>query len=258
MLDQRKHEAALAALRVLSEANKHGMLRSGSTALQIGKAYEETYDAICKDAWLQLHKIAITIGVKPDGALAGQLRDVFDEILKPLASRYLCAVRADTSIIDTMRDRILVEAETTFLRSRAIVGTEIDLFSRNTAMMVSQSGTPTYIQNYSFSGPVGAFQQGDYSSATVTQNIDTSQLEALRTALNALLEKFADHEQLEPLIRESKSEAAKSQPNLSSIRSLLAGIKACIALVRDGKDLFEVAEEAAFKCGMDALPPMSF
>ena len=87
-----------------------------------------------------------------------------------------------------------------FLRSREIVGTEIELFSSNTEMIVSQSGGNIHIQHYTLSGPIGAVQQGDQSTATVTQNIDTVGLEALRSGLESLLEKFRDDERLAPLI----------------------------------------------------------
>ena len=173
ILDKRNNDAAIAAMRVRSEANKYGALHSSRTTLNVRSAYEEMYEDICRDAWSQLHHIAVTIGVKPDDALVEQLRDIFDDKMKPLADRYLSELQEGKWIIDNMRDSILVEAKASFSRSREIVGTEIELFSSNTAMMVSQSSSPTYIQNYSFSGPVGAFQQGDFSTATVTQNIDT-------------------------------------------------------------------------------------
>lgn len=122
-------------------------------------------------------------------------------------------------------------------------------------MIVSQSDHSTYIQQYNtFSGPVGAFQQGDHSTATVTQNIDTAGLEELRSVIDSLLEKFSDHDQLAPLIAELKAEVAKPQPQLNRIHSVLAGIKACIGVIKDGAELFEAVEEAALACGMDALP----
>ena len=71
-----------------------------------------------------------------------------------------------------------------------------------------------------------------------------------------MLETFRDHSQLAPLIEEAKAEAAKPQPQLGLIRGFLAGIKAFIGLAKDGKELFEAAENAALECGMDALPPI--
>ena len=49
ILDQRKDEAAVAAMKVRSEATKHGALHDSRTDLFIRKAYEEKYDEICWD-----------------------------------------------------------------------------------------------------------------------------------------------------------------------------------------------------------------
>ena len=123
-------------------------------------------------------------------------------------------------------------------------------------MIVSQGGGSTHIEHYTFSGPVGAFQQGDHSIAKVTQNIDTRGLEALGSALESLHEKFREHDQLAPLIEEARAEASKPQPQFGRLRGFLAGIKALIGLAKDGKELFEAAENAALECGMDPLPPI--
>ena len=256
ILDKRKNDAAMAAMRARHEANKRGTLYSSRTALNVRMAYEKTYDDVCGDAWSQLHHIAVTVGVKPGDTLVEQLREVFDEVMKPLADSYLGDLHSNTSKIGGIEGDIVADAEAAFLRSREIVGTEIELFSSNTAMIVSQSGGSTHIEHYTFSGPVGAFQQGDHSTATVTQNIDTGGLEALRSALDSLLEKFRDHGQLAPLIEEAKAEASKPQPQLGSLRGFLAGIKAFIGLAKDGKELFEAVENAALKCGVDALSPI--
>lgn len=256
ILDKRRQDAAVAATRVRSEANRHGMLHSSRTALNVRKVYEETYDEICREAWSQLHHIAVTIGVNPGDILVEELREVFDEVMKPLADSYLGALRRNKSKGGSMEGDIVADAEAAFLRSRELVGTEIELFSSNTAMIVSQSDGSTHIEHYTFSGPVGAFQQGDHSTATVIQNIDTGGLEALKSALDSLLEKFRDHDQLAPLIEEARAEASKPQPQLGRLRGFLAGIKALIGLAKDGKELFEAAEKAALDCGMDVLPPI--
>ena len=256
ILDKRKNDAAVAAMRVRSEANKHGMLHSSRTDLGVKGAYEEAYDEICREAWSELHHIAITVGVKPDESLVDELRGVFDEVMKPLANRYLGEIASRKSTGGAIAGDIVGNAEAEFLRSREIVGTEIELFSSNTAMIVSQSGGDVHIQHYTFSGPVGAVQQGDHSTATVTQQIDTGGLEALSSALESLLEKFRDHERLAPLIEESKAEAAKSQPRLGRLRSLLTEIKAWVGAAKEGKELFETVESAAAECGIDALPPI--
>ena len=93
ILEKRRNDAALAATRVRSEANRHGMLHSSRTALNVRKVYEETYDDICREAWSQLHHIAVTIGVNPGDILVEQLREVFDEVMKPLADSYLGSLR---------------------------------------------------------------------------------------------------------------------------------------------------------------------
>lgn len=191
-----------------------------------------------------------------DDSLVEQLRDVFDAVMKPLADSYLDAIPGKISPAVGTADGIVSDAGAAFLRSREIVETEIELFSSNTAMIISQSGGDTHIENYSFSGPIGSFQQGDFSSATVTQNIDTAGLEALRSALDSLHKKFGDHDQLAPLIAKSRTEVAKPQPQWSLLVSWLTGIKACIGVIKDGKELFEAVESAWSACGMDALPPI--
>ena len=256
ILEKRKHDATGAAMQVRNEANKHGMLHSSRTDLRVKSAYEETYDQICRDAWSELHHIAVTVGVKPDEGLVDDLRAVFDEVMRPLADRYVGELASKKSTAGAISGDIVGDAEAAFLRSREIVGTEIELFSSNTEMIVSQSGGNVRIQNYTFSGPIGAVQQGDHSTATVTQNIETAGLEALRGALDSLLERFREHERLAPLIEESKVEAAKSQPRLGYLRSLLTEIKAWVGAVKEGKELFEMVESAAVECGIDALPPI--
>ncbi len=256
ILDKRKNDAAVAAMRVRSEATLHGALHSSRTDLAVKSAYEEAYDEICRDAWSELHHIAVTVGVKPDESLVNELRAVFDDTMKPLADRYLGEIASKKSTGGAIAGDIVGDAEAAFLRSREIVGTEIELFSSNTEMIVSQSGGNIHIQHYTFSGPIGAVQQGDHSTATVTQNIDTAGLEALRSGLALLLEKFHDHEELAPLIEESSEEAAKPQPRLGRLRNLLTEIKAWIGLAKEGKELFETVENAALECGMDALPPI--
>ena len=143
-----------------------------------------------------------------------------------------------------------------FRRSREIVGTEIEVFSNKAETTVSQSGDNIHIKQTG-SGTVVAVQQGDHSTSTVTQNIDTAGLETLRSTLESLLEKFGNHEQLAPLIEEAKAEAAKPQPLLGRIRNLLNEIKMWIGVAKEGKELFERVEDAAVQCGMEALPPIS-
>ena len=252
IFDQRKNETDEAANRVRAQHAARGILHSTVSERSIAKIYEDKYDELCKEAWLQLHRIAVTIGVVPNDSLIDELREAFDEVMKPLADDYLGNVRR----YNTMGGDIASDAEASFLISRDIVGNEIELFSSNTEMQISQSTGTTYVQNYTFSAPIGAFQQGDHFAATVTQNIDTSGLEALRSALDSLLEKFGGHDQLGPLLVESKAEASKPKPQFGHLRGLLTGIKAFIGLVKDGKELFEEAERAAHECGMDALPPI--
>ena len=250
ILDQCKNEAHEAAARLRSQHAARGILHSSASELSVAKAYKDKYDEFCKEAWSQLHRIAVTVGVEPNDSLIEELRGAFDEVMIPLADDYLDRVRRYNTIVDD----ITSDAEASFLTSRDLVGNEIELFSSNTAIQVSQSTGSTYIQNYTFAAPIGAFQQGDHSAATVTQNIDTSGLEAFRSALDSLLEKFGNHDQLGPLLVESKAEADKSQPQWGHLRGLLTGIKAFIGLVKDGKELFGEAERAALECGMDALP----
>ena len=216
ILDKRENEAAVAAMRVRSEANKHGMLHSSRTDLGVKSAYKETYDEICRDAWSQLHQIAVTVGVKPDESLVGELRGVFDEVMVPLAKRYLGELASKRSTTGAIVGDIVGDAEAAFLRSRKIVGTEIELFSGNAEKIVSQSGGNVHIQHYTFSGPVGAVQQGDHFTATVTQNIDTAGLEALRSRLESLLEKFRDDERLAPLIEESRGRSGQASATVGA------------------------------------------
>ena len=201
ILDKRKNEAAQAATRVRGEMNARGMLHSSVANQRVRSTYEETYDKICGEAWSELHHIAVTVGVKPDENLVDKLRAVFDEVMEPLAKRYLGDLGKYRSTAGAIAGDIMSDAEAAFLRSRQIVGTEIELFLSNTEMVVSQSAGNVYIQNYRFSGPIGAVQQGDHSTATVTQNIDTAVLESLRSSLESLLERFRDDERLAPLNR---------------------------------------------------------
>ena len=208
ILDQRRNEAHDAANRLRAQHAARAILHSSPSDRSVAKAYEDKYDELCKEAWSQLHRIAVTVGVEPNDSLIGELRGTFDEVMIPLADDYLGKVRR----YSTIGHDLVSDAEASFLTSRDIVGNEIELFSSNTAMQASLSTGSTYVQNYTFAGPIGAFQQGAHSAATVTQNIDTSGLEALRSALDSLLEEFDKHDQLGPLLVESIAEANKPKP----------------------------------------------
>ena len=231
ILDKRKNDAAVAATRVRQEMNRRGMLHSSGTELGVKRAYQENYEEICQEAWSGLQQIAVTIGVTPDERLADELRAVFDHVMEPLAKRYVDALARQRSTTGAIAGDIAGDAEAAFRRSRDIVGTAIELFSIDTERMDSQSVGNIHIHHSTFSGPVGAVQQGDRATATVTQNIDAAGLEALRSALESLFEKCRDHEQLAPLIEEAKAEAGKPQPGSGHIRNLLREIKAGLSLV---------------------------
>ena len=165
ILDQRNRVVAEAVNGVRAKATARGMLLSSMADRNVAKVYEDKYDELCKEAWSQLHRIAVTIGVEPNDSLIGKLREAFDEVMKPLADNYLGNIQR----YNTMGRGITAESKDSFLRSRDIVGNEIELFSSNTAMAVSQSTGTTYIQNYTFSAPIAAFQQGEHATATVTR-----------------------------------------------------------------------------------------
>ena len=258
ILDKRKDDMAIAVNGIKAAANARGMLRSSHCALEVRTAYENIYDEICKQAWSDIHHIAVTIGITSDEHMVDRLRGIFDEVLVPLANRYLESLRVENTIIDNMRDRILKDTGHAFERAREMIGTEIELFSSNTAMIVSESRSTTYQQTYNFSGPVGAVQSGENSNASITQNINTAELEDLRGALDALLDKFNGHEQLVPLISEARTEAAKPQPVWNKLYGYFSGIRAFIGMIKEGKELLTNAEEAAVACGMDKLPPLGF
>ena len=256
ILDKRKNDAAAAATRERGEMNARGLLHSSVTELRVKSTYEGIYEEICQEAWSELEKIAVTIGVTPDENLADELRSVFDQVMEPLAGRYVGALGRKRSTTGAISGEIAVDAEAAFRRSREIVGTEIEVFSNKAETMDSQRGDNIHIEQ-SGSGTVVAMQQGNHSTATVTQNIDTAGLDALRSALESLFERFREHEKLAPLIEEAKAEAAKPQPLLTRIRDRLNEIKMWIGVAREGKELFEAAEDAAVQCGMEALPPIS-
>ncbi len=142
ILRQRKADVAREVLRERSQSAARGMLHSTVSDQLIARVYEDKYDELCKEAWSQLHRIAVTIGVEPDDSLIGELREAFDEVMKPLANDFLGDIRG----YNTMGGNTTAVAEPTFLTSRDIVGNEIELFSSNTAVIVSQSpGTTTHI-----------------------------------------------------------------------------------------------------------------
>lgn len=256
ILEKRQHDAAKSAGRVRSEASAFGALQSSNTSLLIRQAYEQTYEDICNEAWSVLHRIAVTIGVSPSPELTVELKDVYDEALAPLGAKYMEALQSDNVILDEMREVVLAEAEKSFARSREIVGTEVELFSSNTAMQVAEVRGPSYFQNYTISGPVGAIQHGDNASTVVNQNVNTGSVEALQEALNSLIEKFADQKELVSLIKQAKEEATRPQPRWEKLQGIFGGIRAFVKMLGEGKELLDQAENAATSCGMEALPPM--
>ena len=170
ILDRRKNDAAGAATRVRQEMNRRGMLHSSLTDLGIRDAYEQTYDQLCREAWSELEIIAVAVGVEPNGSLVDDLRTVFDDLIKPLANGYLSELARQRSTAGAIAGDIVRDAEIAFLRSREFVGTEIERFSISTERRVAQSGGSVHIHHNTFSGPVGGVQQGDHSTATVTQD----------------------------------------------------------------------------------------
>ncbi len=76
--------------------------------------------------------------------------------------------------------------------------------------------------------------------------------------MEALVNKFGNHEQLGPLVAEAKAEVDKPQPAFGKIRDLIATIKGSVAALKDGMELVNSVEVAAIDCGMEALPPIGF
>ena len=256
ILDKRENDAAAAATRVRSEMNARGLLHSSITELRVKTAYEELYEEICQEAWRELRQIAVTIGVTPVENLADELRSAFDQVMEPLAGRYVGALGRKRLTTGAISGDIAGDAEAAFRRSRDIVGTEIEVFSNSAEKTVPQTGGGINIEQRG-SGQNVIVQQGDNATATVEQNIDTAGFEALTSALDSLLKKFGEHEELAPLIEEAKAEAAKPRPLRERIRNLLNEIKMWIGVVKEGKELFETVENAALECGIDALPPIA-
>lgn len=255
ILDKRKNDAAAAATRERGEMNARGLLHSSITELRVKRAYEEIYEEICQEAWRELRQIAVTIGVTPGESLVDELRSVFDQVMEPLAGRYVGTLERNRSTTGAISGDIAGDAEAAFRRSRDIVGTEIELFSNSAEKMVPQTGGGIHIEQRG-SGQIVTVQQGDNATATVEQNIDAARLEVLRSAIESLLEKFGEHEELAPLIEEAKAETAKPLPLRGRIRNLLNEIKMWIGVVKEGKELFETVENSAVECGIDALPPI--
>ena len=69
LLCQRKDDIARLVGRERSKSAARGMLQSTVSDQLIAKVYVDKYDDLCKEAWSQLHRIAVTIGVKPDDSL---------------------------------------------------------------------------------------------------------------------------------------------------------------------------------------------
>ena len=255
ILDRRKNDDAAAATRVRGEMNARGLRYSSVTELRVTSAYEGIYEEICQEAWSELEKIAVTIGVTPDKNLADELKAVFDHVMEPLAKRYVGALGGQRLTAGAISGDIAGDADAAFRRSRNIVGTEIEVFSNSVEKTVPQTGGGIHIEQRG-SGQIVTVQQGDNATATVEQNIDTARFEALRSALESLHERFGEHKELAPLIEEAKAEAGNPQPLRGRIRNLLNEIKRWIGVVKEGKELFETVETAAVECGIDTLPPI--
>jgi hypothetical protein len=118
----------------------------------------------------------------------------------------------------------------------------------------TEKGLPSGTQATNvFNAPVGLVQTGAGSIGFSTQHLDSGAKDALEKAMDALLraldEKSVNGEaplnEVRELVIETKAEVAKPKPNMTRVKSLVAGIGGAISFVPKLKVAYDTVKWAA-------------
>lgn len=129
----------------------------------------------------------------------------------------------------------------------------------NKSMSTKPDVATTVNQQFHFNNStVGSVQTGSHAVANVVLQNNTQVVAELVKALDEVgigLGKIAEipcHDKMEvaELVEDGKDELAKPKPNMTKVRTFLAGIAAAISAVADMKPAYELLKVAALKMGI--------
>jgi hypothetical protein len=191
--------------------------------------------------------------------LAVDLKAFMGEIIEWIASGLLDHLRQRSPLRQERQLTIDPTDRLSERKAHAIrkVYSEIDLLMARLeqAASVAQNGGDTHVNIYG--GQVGIVQTGASSTASMTVRLDSTSkqeiakaLDTVETALGKAAHAPFNRAEISEMIRESKSELEKPGPNVSRLRSLMAGVATSIQTVASLRPAYDAIKGALALVGV--------
>lgn len=246
------------ALAIAQRLSARGHLHSGAHVLEVIKLCEAEISARASFV-VRVHADVLTqLNIQPYPSLANELKERLRCFL-PLQDDYI-------SVADSLETRIglqrpinaRVQLASTREQAIKLQDAQIDLTVLSSLRKVesgtAQSTSITYIIN----APIGAFQAGAGSTATVNQTFSVGDREALLKALE-LVQNAIQHEnkistfdkgEVIELIDDGKAEVEKSKPNRTKLASIMNTVSSAIKTVETLQSVYQTLKNAAAPFGI--------
>ncbi len=251
--DERRKQLRQDIMRVQNEMTTRGILRSSMTLSRIRDLYINEIQ-IRASIVLKVFIRILSTEVYPSEELASDLKremekylfDILSELNKDLHK----TVGSIKSVVtDEQVDKLLDSAYGHALKK---IGTEIELFVLSLSRAKEREGQSGSSQAiYNFYSPVGAVQTGPGATATVTQNLNSENREALLYALDDIKKYLESEENLDfpkeeilELVDESCVELKKPNPNGMRLRAVLTTVAITIQTVGSLQQAYQVVKSA--------------
>ena len=251
--DERRKQLRQDIMRVKNEIAIRGMLRSSMTLSRICDLYINEIQ-IRASIVLKVFIRILSTEVYPSEELASDLKSEMEkylfDILSELNKDLHKTVGSIKSVVtDEQVDKLLDSAYGHALKK---IGTEIELFVLSLSRAKEREGQSGSSQAiYNFYSPVGAVQTGPGATATVTQNLNSENREALLYALDDIKKYLESEENLDfpkeeilELVDESCVELKKPNPNGMRLRAVLTTVAITIQTVGSLQQAYQVVKSA--------------
>jgi hypothetical protein len=234
-IEERRLHFARALEGIESGMALKGLGRSGALLQTIHDACVGEIEGRTWLAWSAVKEVLAATGVQYSETLASELLAIVDAAAERADVREALRRKIDSVGGIISPDAPELDLDAPIRRSLAKRESDIDLYVLALAAKLKSDGLSggTIINN--FLGPVGAYQVGSSSIATVNLTVTPSDTDALRKAL-ALLERSmgaaaappAFSENVLELVQQTSTELAKPRPNLVRAAALAGGIATTI------------------------------
>lgn len=225
---------------IASRMARRGLLRSSMTLNQILELYQSELDIQVSMAWGQLSRVLAVVGVGPLEHLAADLRAFMAEMIEWITSGLSDRFRQNGLLRKGLPGIISPLEHLNMRKAHATrkIYSEIDLFvtELGRAVRLAQNEGATNVNIYG--GQVGILQTGASSNASMTVRLDSTSKQEIAKALDTVEKTLGEavhvpfnRAEISEIIRESKSELDKSEPNVSRLRSLMTGVATSIQTV---------------------------